>query len=128
MSLLDAYYAIKDIRYRLSSNNSPIEVMEAKQDYVLVCKGDICFEIQKPEKVNKTYVVPVTKWERRGRGNKLKMSFERKYVPLADFNYYMNTTSFRDFTTKMKLVREVQEYENRLKAFFDYLYFKFIGG
>ena len=118
MGILEAYKAIKDIKYRVSSNNKPLQIVEAKENHVMICKGDTCFEFFKPEKQGKNYVVPVIKW--RGNGSKFK-SMEKKYIALSDLNYYTNSTSFRDFADKMKKIKEVEEDQARLSKLFDYL-------
>ncbi len=61
MGILEAYKALKDIKYRVG-NNKPLQIVEAKENHVMICKGDTCFEFFKPEKQGKNYVVPVIKW------------------------------------------------------------------
>ena len=117
MGILEAYKALKDIKYRVS-NNKPLQIVEAKENHVMICKGDICFEFFKPEKQGKYYVVPVIKW--RGNGNEFK-SMEKKYIALSDLNYYMNSSSFRDFADKVKKIKEVEEYQSGLSKLFGYL-------
>ena len=123
MGILEAYKAIKDIKYRVSSSNKSLQIVEAKENHVMICKGDTCFEFFKPEKQGKNYVVPVIKWH--GKGGEFK-SMEKKYIALSDLNYYTNSTSFRDFADKMKKIKEVEEDQARLLKLFDYLYQMFI--
>jgi len=123
MGILEAYKALKDIKYRASTSNKPLQIVEAKENHVMICKGDTCFEFFKPEKQSKNYVVPVIKWH--GNGNEFK-SMEKKYIALSDLNYYTNSTSFRDFADKMKKIKEVEEDQARLLKLFDYLYQMFI--
>ena len=123
MGILEAYKALKDIKYRVSSNNKSLQIVEAKENHVMICKGDTCFEFFKPEKQGKNYVVPVIKWN--GNGSKFK-SMEKKYIALSDLNYYMNSSSFRDFADKMKKIKEVEEDQARLSKLFDYLHQIFI--
>ena len=52
MGILEAYKALKDIKYRVS-NNKPLQIVEAKENHVMICKGDTCFEFFKPEKQGK---------------------------------------------------------------------------
>ena len=118
MGILEAYKAIKDIKYRVSSNNKPLQIVEAKENHVMICKGDICFEFFKPEKQGKYYVVPVIKW--RGKDGEFR-SMEKKYIALSDLNYYMNSSSFRDFADKVKKIKEVEEYQSGLSKLFGYL-------
>jgi hypothetical protein len=118
MGILEAYKALKDIKYRVSSNNKSLQIVEAKENHVMICKGDTCFEFFKPEKQGKNYVVPVIKWH--GKGGEFK-SMEKKYIALGDLNYYMNSSSFRDFADKMKKIKEVEEYQSGLSKLFDYL-------
>jgi len=117
MGILEAYKALKDIKYRVS-NNKPLQIVEAKENHVMICRGDTCFEFFKPEKQGKNYVVPVIKWN--GNGSKFK-SMEKKYIALSDLNYYTNSSSFRDFADKMKKIKEVEEDQARLLKLFDYL-------
>ena len=117
MGILEAYKALKDIKYR-ASNNKPLQIVEAKENHVMICRGDTCFEFFKPEKQGKNYVVPVIKWN--GNGSKFK-SMEKKYIALSDLNYYTNSSSFRDFADKMKKIKEVEEDQARLLKLFDYL-------
>jgi len=123
MGILEAYKALKDIKYRVSSNNKSLQIVETKENHVMICKGDTCFEFFKPEKQGKNYVVPVIKWH--GKGGEFK-SMEKKYIALSDLNYYTNSTSFRDFADKMKKIKEVEEDQARLLKLFDYLYQMFI--
>jgi len=123
MGILEAYKALKDIKYRTSTSNKPLQIVEAKENHVMICKGDTCFEFFKPEKQGKNYVVPVIKWH--GKGGEFK-SMEKKYIALSDLNYYTNSTSFRDFADKMKKIKEVEEDQARLLKLFDYLYQMFI--
>jgi len=123
MGILEAYKALKDIKYRTSTSNKPLQIIEAKENHVMICKGDTCFEFFKPEKQGKNYAVPVIKWN--GNGSKFK-SMEKKYIALSDLNYYTNSTSFRDFADKMKKIKEVEEDQARLLKLFDYLYQMFI--
>ena len=122
MGILEAYKALKDIKYRVS-NNKPLQIVEAKENHVMICKGDTCFEFFKPEKQGKYYAVPVIKWN--GNGSKFK-SMEKKYIALSDLNYDMNSSSFKDFADKMKKIKEVEEYQTKLSKLFDYLYQMFI--
>ena len=119
MGILEAYKALKDIKYRASTSNKPLQIVEVKENHVMICKGDTCFEFFKPEKQGKYYVVPVIKW--RGNGNEFK-SMEKKYIALSDLNYYMNSSSFRDFADKVKKIKEVEEYQSGLSKLFDYLH------
>ena len=123
MGLSEAYKALKDIRYRASTNNKSLQVLEAKENHVMVCKGDTCFEFFKPEKQGGYYVVPVIKWN--GNGSKFK-SMDKKYIALSDLNYYTNSTSFRDFADKMKQIKEVEGYQSGLANLFEYLHRMFI--
>ena len=123
MGILEAYKALKDIRYRVSTGNKPLQIVEAKENHVMICKGDTCFEFFKPEKQGKHYVVPVIKWN--GNGSKFK-SMEKKYIALSDLNYYTNSSSFKDFADKMKKIKEVEEYQSGLSRLFDYLSLMFI--
>jgi len=123
MGLSEAYKALKDMRYRVSTNNKPLEILEAKENHVMICKGDMCFEFFKPEKQGKYYIVPVINWS--GNGSKFK-SMAKKHIALSDLNYYMNSTSFKDFAEKMKKIKEVEEDQARLLKLFDYLYRMFI--
>ena len=123
MGLSEAYKALKDLKYRASTNNKSLQVLEAKENHVMVCKGDTCFEFFKPEKQGKNHVVPVIKWN--GNGSKFK-SMEKKYIALSDLNYYTNSSSFRDFADKMKKIKEVEEDQARLLKLFNYLYQMFI--
>jgi len=118
MGILEAYKALKDIKYRVSSNNKSLQIVEAKENHVMICKGDTCFEFFKPEKQDKYYAVPVIKWN--GNGSKFK-SMEKKYIALSDLNYYTNSSSFKDFADKMKKIKEVEEDQARLLKLFDYL-------
>ena len=118
MGILEAYKALKDIKYRVSSNHKSLQIVETKENHVMICKGDTCFEFFKPEKQSKNYVVPVIKWH--GKGGEFK-SMEKKYIALSDLNYYTNSTSFRDFADKMKKIKEVEEDQARLSKLFDYL-------
>ena len=122
MGILEAYKALKDIKYRVS-NNKPLQIVEAKENHVMICKGDTCFEFFKPEKQGKNYVVPVVKWH--GKGGEFR-SMEKKYIALSDLNYYTNSSSFRDFADKMKKIKEVEEDQARLSKLFDYLHQIFI--
>ena len=123
MGILEAYKALKDIKYRASTSNKPLQIVEAKENHVMICKGDICFEFFKPEKQGKYYVVPVVKWH--GKGGEFK-SMEKKYIALSDLNYYTNSSSFRDFADKMKKIKEVEEDQARLSKLFDYLHQIFV--
>jgi CRISPR/Cas system-associated protein Cas5 (RAMP superfamily) len=123
MGIIEAYKALKDIKYRVSTNNKPLQILEAKENHVMICKGDTCFELFKPEKNGKSYIVPVIKWN--GNGSKFK-SMEKKYIPLSDLNYYMNSSSFKDFAEKVKQIKEVEEDQARLLKLFDYLNLMFI--
>ena len=123
MGILEAYKALKDIKYRVSSNNKSLQIVEAKENHVMICKGDTCFEFFKPEKQGKYYAVPVIKWH--GKGGEFK-SMEKKYIALGDLNYYTNSSSFRDFADKVKKIKEVEEYQSGLSKLFDYLYQMFI--
>jgi len=123
MGILEAYKALKDIKYRASTSNKPLQIVEAKENHVMICKGDICFEFFKPEKQGKYYVVPVVKWH--GKGGEFR-SMEKKYIALSDLNYYTNSSSFRDFADKMKKIKEVEEDQARLSKLFDYLHQIFI--
>ncbi len=58
MGILEAYKALKDIKYRVG-NNKPLQIVETKENHVMICKGDTCFEFFKPEKQGKYYVVPI---------------------------------------------------------------------
>ena len=118
MGILEAYKALKDIKYRVSSNNKPLQIVEAKENHVMICRGDTCFEFFKPEKQGKYYAVPVIKWN--GNGSKFK-SMEKKYITLSDLNYYTNSSSFKDFADKIKKIKEVEEDQARLLKLFDYL-------
>ena len=118
MGIIEAYKALKDIKYRVSTGNKSLQVLEAKDKYVMICKGDTCFEISEPEIRGKNYVVPIIKW--RGNGNKFR-SVERKYISIMDLNYYTNTASFKDFTDKVKKLKEIEQFESDLYKFFDYL-------
>ncbi len=89
----------------------------------MICKGDTCFEFFKPEKQGKNYVVPVIKWN--GKGGEFR-SMEKKYIALGDLNYYMNSSSFRDFADKVKKIKEVEEYQAGLSKLFDYLHQLFV--
>ncbi len=89
----------------------------------MICKGDVCFELFKPEKNGKSYIVPVIKWN--GNGSKFER-MEKKYIPLSDLNYYMNSSSFKDFAEKVKQIKEVEEDLARLLKLFDYLNLMFI--
>jgi len=123
MGITEAYKALKDIKHRLSDNGKTLEVMEAKENHVMVCKGGTCFEFFKPEKQDKIYVVPVVKWQ--GSGSKFR-SVEKKYIALADLNHYMNATSFRDFSEKVRKIKDVEEDERRLLKLYDYVMNLFI--
>jgi CRISPR/Cas system-associated protein Cas5 (RAMP superfamily) len=123
MGIIEAYKALKDIKYRISTSNKPLQIIEAKENHVMICKGDVCFELFKPEKNGKSYIVPVIKWN--GNGSKFK-SMEKKYIPLSDLNYYMNSSSFKDFAEKVKQIKEVEEDQARLLKLFDYLNLMFI--
>ena len=123
MGILEAYKALKDIKYRASTSNKPLQIVEAKENHVMICKGDICFEFFKPEKQGKYYVVPVVKWH--GKGGEFR-SMEKKYIALSDLNYYTNSSSFRDFADKMKKIKEVEEDQARLSKLFDYLHQIFV--
>jgi hypothetical protein len=123
MGILEAYKALKDIKYRVSTNNKPLQIIEADENHVMICKGDICFELFKPEIRNNHYVVPVIKW--RGNGNKFK-SMERKYISVTDFGYYTNTASFKEFADRVKKIKEVEQYESDISRLFDYLNLMFI--
>ena len=123
MGILEAYKALKDIKYRASTNNKPLQIVEAKENHVMICKGDTCFEFFKPEKQGRSYIVPVIKWH--GNGSKFK-SMEKKYIPLSDLNYYMNSSSFKDFADKVKQIKDVEEDISRLSKLFDYLHLQFI--
>ena len=122
MGILEAYKALKDIKYRVS-NNKPLQIVEAKENHVMICKGDTCFEFFKPEKQGKNYVVPVVKWH--GKGGEFR-SMEKKYIALGDLNYYTNSSSFRDFADKVKKIKEVEEDQARLSKLFDYLHQIFV--
>ena len=122
MGILEAYKALKDIKYRVS-NNKPLQIVEAKENHVMICKGDTCFEFFKPEKQGKNYVVPVVKWH--GKGGEFR-SMEKKYIALSDLNYYTNSSSFRDFADKMKQIKEVEGYQSGLANLFEYLHRMFI--
>jgi len=123
MGIIEAYKALKDIKYRISTSNKLLQIIEAKENHVMICKGDTCFEFFKPEKNGKSYIVPVIKWN--GNGSKFK-SMEKKYIPLSDLNYYMNSSSFKDFAEKVKQIEEVEEDQARLLKLFDYLNLMFI--
>jgi hypothetical protein len=130
MGLIEAYKALKDISYRVSNSNKLVEVLTVDQDRVVICKGDTCFELQKPEQLGKELVIPVIKWSKpklmlRRRGDKFEL-MERKYIALSDLNHYMNTYDFREFTKRMKNIKEVETDISRLYKFFDYLYTMFI--
>ena len=73
MGIIEAYKALKDIKYRVSTNNKPLQILEAKENHVMICKGDTCFEISEPEIRNNRYLVPIIKW--RGNGSKFKSTF-----------------------------------------------------
>ncbi len=51
---------------------------------------------------------------------------EKKYIALGDLNYYMNSSSFRDFADKVKKIKEVEEYQAGLSKLFDYLHQLFV--
>jgi hypothetical protein len=130
MGLIEAYKALKDISYRVSNSNKLVEVVTVDEGHVMICKGDTCFELQKPEQIGKELVIPVLKWSKpmlrlRRRGDKYEI-MERKYITLSDLNYFMNTYDFRDFTKRMKNIKEVENDISRLYKFFDYLYTMFI--
>ncbi len=122
MGILEAYKALKDIKYRVG-NNKPLQIVETKENHVMICKGETCFEFFKLEKQGKYYVVPIIKWH--GKGGEFK-SMEKKYIALGDLNYYMNSSSFKDFAEKMKKIREVEEDQARLSKLFDYLHQLFV--
>ncbi|MCI4407562.1 MAG: hypothetical protein JHC26_00585 [Thermofilum sp.] len=124
MGLIEAYKALKDIKYRISNIDKPIEVVEVKKDSVMICRGDTCFELFEPVKLNNNqYIVPVVKWY--GDGRKFKL-MEKKYIALGDLNYYMNTSSFVDFADKLKKIKDVETDMIRLLNFFDFLHKKFL--
>jgi len=130
MGLVEAYKALKDISYRASNNTKLIEVVTVDEGHVMICKGDTCFELQKPEQIGKELVIPVLKWSKprltlRRRGDKYGI-MERKYITLNDLNHFMNTYDFRDFVKRMKNIKEVEPDITRLYKFFDYLYTMFI--
>ena len=118
MGIIEAYKALKDIKYRVSTGNKPLQIFEVKDDHVMICKLDTCFEISKPEIRNNSYVVPIIKWK--GNGSKFK-SIERKYISIIDLNYYTNTGSFEDFVNEVKKVKEIEQFESNLYKLFDYL-------
>jgi len=123
MGIIEAYKALKDISYRVSSQNKPLQVIDANENHAMICKGDTCFELFKPEKIDNQYVVPVVKW--RGINGKFK-SMERKYIALTELYYYTNSVSFVDFVEKLKKIKEVENDLSRLQKFFDYLHLMFI--
>ncbi|ALG97167.1 hypothetical protein AVT97_gp04 [Sulfolobales Virus YNP2] len=130
MGIVEAYKALKDISYRASNNTKLIEVVTVDEGHVMICKGDTCFELQKPQLIDKELVIPVLKWSKprltlRRRGDKYEI-MERKYITLNDLNHFMNTYDFRDFVKRMKNIKEVETDISRLYKFFDYLYTLFI--
>jgi hypothetical protein len=118
MGIIEAYKALKDIKYRASTKDKPLQVIDANENHVLMCKGDTCFELFKPEVRNNRYLIPIIKWH--GNGTKFK-SLERKYISVTDFNYYTNTVSFEDFVKRMKKIKEIENDLSTLSKFFDYL-------
>jgi hypothetical protein len=117
MGIIEAYKALKDIKYRVSTGNKPLQVIEADRNHVMICKGDTCFEFFRPEIRNNRYIIPVIKWK--GNGNKFK-SMEKKYISVTDLNYYTNTGSFEDFVNEVKKVKEIEQFESNLYKLFDY--------
>ncbi len=118
MGIIEAYKALKDIKYRVSTKDKSLQIIDANENHVLICKGDTCFELFKPEIYDKRYVMPIVKWK--GNGTKFK-SLEKKYISVTDFNYYTNTVSFEDFVKRMKKIKELENDLLMLSKFFDYL-------
>jgi len=118
MGIIEAYKALKDIKYRASDEKKQLQIFDVNDNHVMMCKGETCFELFKPEIRGNHYVVPIIKW--RGNGSKFK-SLEKKYITITDFNYYTNTGSFDEFVKKTKKIKEVESDILTLMRFFEYL-------